>query len=197
MKEHMEEDIETKLADETKVVFNSGESMSNFSISPPLKKDWLMQDFWANKHAVAIMENIIGPKPQLCFASSNINIPRGSTLGRQCIAMPIRNTATSRSVSRSSYISTMYSPRMESLSFGLVSTKAGICKIRSSKEEAGLKNPCSRNAPRLLLPSNYVSLAARFACATFVSGTLVCRIIRTRFASLMSLSTFRAGIVAL
>jgi ectoine hydroxylase-related dioxygenase (phytanoyl-CoA dioxygenase family) len=80
----MEADARIKLADPD-LVFNQGNEKTNFSVSPPLSKDWLHEEVWANKHAMAVMENIIGPKPQLAFASSNIVLPSEGNSARQAV----------------------------------------------------------------------------------------------------------------
>lgn len=49
---------------------------TNFSFSPPLTAEWIHEEVWANKHGLTVIENIIGPKPQLNFASSNISMPQ-------------------------------------------------------------------------------------------------------------------------
>jgi hypothetical protein len=80
----MQADARIKLAD-LNLVFNQGNKKTNFSVSPPLSKQWLLEEVWANRHAVAIMENIIGPKPQLAFASSNIVFPSEGDSARQAV----------------------------------------------------------------------------------------------------------------
>lgn len=79
----MHKDVETCLGNPD-LVYNGGEQMSNFSISPPVSRKYLDRELWANPHLLAIMESIIGPKPQLCFASSNINLANVRT-GRQAV----------------------------------------------------------------------------------------------------------------
>lgn len=61
----------------TDLVFNHGKEKNNFSITPPLSDEFMFEDIWANKHATAIMQQIIGPKPLLCWASSNVAIRSG------------------------------------------------------------------------------------------------------------------------
>jgi hypothetical protein len=59
------------------LVFNHGNEHNNFSMTPPLSDEFMFEDIWANKHATTIMQQIIGPKPLLCWASSNVAIPSG------------------------------------------------------------------------------------------------------------------------
>ncbi|KAI9647298.1 hypothetical protein NHQ30_003682 [Ciborinia camelliae] len=79
--ERMDADATRKLEDPN-VFFNSGNEKNNFSISPPLSKEWLVEDIWANKHATAVMEAVFG-LPQLVFAGSNINLPTTDPTSRQ------------------------------------------------------------------------------------------------------------------
>lgn len=81
--EKMSADGAKKLEDPT-TFFNSGKERTNFSISPPLSKEWLVEDMWANKHAAAVMEAIFG-KPQLTYAGSNINRPTQDMTSRQAV----------------------------------------------------------------------------------------------------------------
>ena len=62
----------------TDLVFNHGKEKNNFSITPPLSDEFILEGIWANQHATAIMQQVIGPKPLLCWASSNVAIKSGS-----------------------------------------------------------------------------------------------------------------------
>ena len=62
---------------------NQGRDSGNISQPPPSLPEYLHEDIWANRLAVNIMENIIGPRPQLSFATSNIVLPK--TNGRQAV----------------------------------------------------------------------------------------------------------------
>lgn len=44
---------------------------------PPLSTEFLSQDLYANRHAIAILDHIIGPKPQLSLVMSNVALPGG------------------------------------------------------------------------------------------------------------------------
>jgi ectoine hydroxylase-related dioxygenase (phytanoyl-CoA dioxygenase family) len=66
------------------LVFNHGNEKNNFSVTPPLSNVFLLEDMWANRHATAIMEQIIGPRPILCWASSNVAI-KSSADARQAV----------------------------------------------------------------------------------------------------------------
>lgn len=81
--EKMNADGAKKLED-PELVFNHGNEKTNFSICPPLSQEWLVEDIWANKHASAVMEAIIG-KPQLAYAGSNINLPATDPTSRQAV----------------------------------------------------------------------------------------------------------------
>jgi len=65
------------------VHWNHGKCSGNISQTPPLLSEYLHEDIWANRLAVNILEHIIGPKPQLSFATSNIVMP--GTKGRQAV----------------------------------------------------------------------------------------------------------------
>lgn len=75
-------DIELSLA-WPRVQFNHGVKHKNISQTPPLSRPFISEEVWANRHAVAIMESILGPRPELSFVSSNIALPGG--LGRQAV----------------------------------------------------------------------------------------------------------------
>jgi hypothetical protein len=60
------------------LVFNHGKEKNNFSITPPLSDEFMFEGIWANQHATAIMQQVIGPRPLLCWASSNVSIKSGS-----------------------------------------------------------------------------------------------------------------------
>ncbi|KAK6434701.1 hypothetical protein LTR95_009115 [Oleoguttula sp. CCFEE 5521] len=63
--------------------WNQGEATKNVSVVPPLSKDWLMRDFYANVHMIRMIEYLLGPQPELRFLNSNVALP-GST-GRQAV----------------------------------------------------------------------------------------------------------------
>ncbi|KAG8529042.1 uncharacterized protein KY384_005676 [Bacidia gigantensis] len=66
-----------------RVQYNHGVKHKNISQTPPLSQDFVHEDIWANRHAIAIIENILGPRPELSFISSNIALPGG--IGRQAV----------------------------------------------------------------------------------------------------------------
>ncbi|KAF2029852.1 hypothetical protein EK21DRAFT_14803, partial [Setomelanomma holmii] len=82
IRERMLQDLPRNLAS-PQVHYNQGRTHRNVSQTPPLLAEYLHEDVWANRIAVALIENIIGPKPQLSFATSNIAIPGGQ--GRQAV----------------------------------------------------------------------------------------------------------------
>lgn len=59
--------------------FNQGKATRNISQPPPLSKEFLIREVWANPHAISVLENIIGPKPQLSFVNSNTALPGGTS----------------------------------------------------------------------------------------------------------------------
>jgi ectoine hydroxylase-related dioxygenase (phytanoyl-CoA dioxygenase family) len=63
--------------------WNQGVDTGNTSQIPPLTPEWLHRDFYANPHMIRIVENILGPRPELRFINSNIAIPGGT--GRQAV----------------------------------------------------------------------------------------------------------------
>jgi hypothetical protein len=71
LNEQMRADAATKLKDHN-LVFNHGNENNNFSVAPPFSDEFLFESICANRHATAIMKQIIGPRPILCWASSDI-----------------------------------------------------------------------------------------------------------------------------
>jgi ectoine hydroxylase-related dioxygenase (phytanoyl-CoA dioxygenase family) len=63
--------------------WNQGQASGNASQPLPVLLEYLHEDVWANPFGVDIMENIIGPRPQLSFATSNIALPKAK--GRQAV----------------------------------------------------------------------------------------------------------------
>jgi hypothetical protein len=65
------------------VRWNQGRASGNTSQPIPCSTEYLYEDVWANRFGVDIMENIIGPRPQLSMATSNIALPKAN--GRQAV----------------------------------------------------------------------------------------------------------------
>ena len=65
------------------VRWNQGRASENTSQPIPCSTEYLHEDVWANRFGVEIMENIIGPRPQLSMATSNIALPNAN--GRQAV----------------------------------------------------------------------------------------------------------------
>jgi ectoine hydroxylase-related dioxygenase (phytanoyl-CoA dioxygenase family) len=82
IRERMLQDLPRNLAS-PQVHYNHGKTHRNVSQTPPLLVGYLHEDVWANRIAVTLIEHIIGPKPQLSFATSNIALPGGR--GRQAV----------------------------------------------------------------------------------------------------------------
>ncbi|KAH8811345.1 hypothetical protein F5884DRAFT_669591 [Xylogone sp. PMI_703] len=59
--------------------WNQGASTGNVSQIPPLTPEWLSRDFYANPHMIKVVENLLGPEPELRFINSNVACPGGTT----------------------------------------------------------------------------------------------------------------------
>lgn len=59
--------------------WNQGASTGNVSQMPPLTPEWLDRDFYANPHMIRVVENLLGPKPELRFINSNVACPGGTS----------------------------------------------------------------------------------------------------------------------
>ncbi|KAL9062496.1 MAG: hypothetical protein Q9161_009797, partial [Pseudevernia consocians] len=59
------------------VQYNQGKANLNVSQSPPLSRDFLFKEVWANERAVSVIENLLGPKPQLAYVGGNTALPKG------------------------------------------------------------------------------------------------------------------------
>lgn len=78
----MKDDVDVLLTTE-RPHFNHDKSARNLSQHPPLSSAYLHQDVWANPHAMAVLEHILGPRPQLAFVGANTALPHGT--GRQAV----------------------------------------------------------------------------------------------------------------
>ncbi|KAI0204007.1 hypothetical protein F4808DRAFT_366227 [Astrocystis sublimbata] len=78
VRERMLEDILKVLALPS-VHYNHGVGSGNISQTPPLLADYLHEEVWANRIAVSMMSYIVGPRPQLCFATANTALPGGQS----------------------------------------------------------------------------------------------------------------------
>jgi hypothetical protein len=63
--------------------YNQGAATKNVSQIPPLTPEWLHKDFYANPHMMAVVENVLGPRPEIRFLNANVAVP-GAT-GRQAV----------------------------------------------------------------------------------------------------------------
>jgi ectoine hydroxylase-related dioxygenase (phytanoyl-CoA dioxygenase family) len=63
--------------------WNQGAATKNVSQIPPLTPEWLKKDFYANPHMLSILENLLGPRPEIRFLNANVAVP-GAT-GRQAV----------------------------------------------------------------------------------------------------------------
>jgi hypothetical protein len=64
MRERMEQDIPINLTSPG-ASYNHGLDARNVSQTPPLERDFIYEELYANCHAIAILEHILGPRPQL------------------------------------------------------------------------------------------------------------------------------------
>jgi len=58
--------------------WNQGANIKNVSQIPPLTPEWLIRDFYANPHMIRVVENLLGPKPELRFLNSNVSVSGGT-----------------------------------------------------------------------------------------------------------------------
>lgn len=63
--------------------YNQGKATMNVSQTPPLGPGWLLKEFYANVHMMKVVENLLGPQPELRFISANVAVP-GAT-ARQAV----------------------------------------------------------------------------------------------------------------
>lgn len=82
VRERMLKDVPKNLAS-SNIHFNHGKNSGNITQTPPLLAEYLHEDIWANRLAIQLIEHIIGPYPQLSYATSNIALPRSQ--GRQAV----------------------------------------------------------------------------------------------------------------
>ena len=82
VRERMLQDIPRNLA-YPNAHFNHGRSLRNMTQTPPLQAAYMYEEIWANRFAISLIEQIIGARPQLSYATSNIALPGGQ--GRQAV----------------------------------------------------------------------------------------------------------------
>ncbi|KAF4460867.1 phytanoyl- dioxygenase family [Fusarium albosuccineum] len=96
LNERMLQDTTKLLAGQGKVHFNhlnenaatkGAASGGNLSQVPPLEKEWLFPEVYANKHATRVVSNILGPRPEAHFIRSNTLI---ATEERQMVHADLR-----------------------------------------------------------------------------------------------------------
>ncbi|KAF2256418.1 hypothetical protein BU26DRAFT_21386 [Trematosphaeria pertusa] len=63
--------------------FNHGKAAQNLSQNLPVSPEYLHDGIWANEYAIVVIENILGPHPQLAFVGANTALPHG--VGRQAV----------------------------------------------------------------------------------------------------------------
>ncbi|KAK5723144.1 hypothetical protein LTR17_013939 [Elasticomyces elasticus] len=79
---YMVEDNETYLS-KPHMVWNQGAKTKNVPQMPPLTPGWLHKDLYANLRCTRILENVLGPQPELRFLNANVACPGGT--GRQAV----------------------------------------------------------------------------------------------------------------
>jgi hypothetical protein len=81
----MLQDYHTHLTNPTlqPLYWNQGRNSGNISQTPPLSASYLHESIWANRLAVTILSHLLGPRPHLSFATTNIALPRSP--GRQAV----------------------------------------------------------------------------------------------------------------
>ncbi|CRG86569.1 hypothetical protein PISL3812_03579 [Talaromyces islandicus] len=96
LNERMLQDTNKLLAGEGQVHFNhlnanvatkGAAAGGNLSQVPPLEKEWLFPEVFANKHGARIVSNILGPRPEVHFIRSNTLL---ATDERQMVHADIR-----------------------------------------------------------------------------------------------------------
>jgi len=65
--------------------FNQGAATKNVSQVPPLTPEFLRPELYANKHALAALQYLLGPHPELRFINSNVACPKAAPTGRQAV----------------------------------------------------------------------------------------------------------------
>lgn len=59
------------------VQYNQGKANLNVSQCPPLSREFLFKEVWANDSAISVIQNLLGPKPQLAYVGGNTSLPKG------------------------------------------------------------------------------------------------------------------------
>lgn len=80
--QRMIQDFE-KYRKSSNIRWNQGHHSGNIAQPPPSLPEYLHEDVWANRFGVEIIKHIIGPRPQLSFATSNVALPKST--GRQAV----------------------------------------------------------------------------------------------------------------
>ncbi|KAK5329384.1 hypothetical protein LTR70_000533 [Exophiala xenobiotica] len=80
IEQHGDNPVVIRLIDEE---LHTGVATKNVSRVPPLTPEWLSRDFYGNVHLTRVVENLLGPRPELRFINSKVACP-GAT-GRQAV----------------------------------------------------------------------------------------------------------------
>jgi len=79
-----------KMAADNEVYLNSekarwiqGPETKNLSQRPPVTQEYFFREIYANVHTLAVLENLLGPEPEIRFVSSNVVVQNGT--GRQAV----------------------------------------------------------------------------------------------------------------
>lgn len=88
--DHLTDSLYTAICNDTETYlakpflqFNQGATTKNISQVPPLNPQYLLKEFYANTHILHLLENLLGPQPELRFINSNVALP-GAT-SRQAV----------------------------------------------------------------------------------------------------------------
>lgn len=76
LREHMIQDL-SEVLEWTGVQYNQGRANKNISQCPPLSGEFVSEEIWANPHAVAVIERLVGLVPQLVHVGGNTALPNG------------------------------------------------------------------------------------------------------------------------
>jgi hypothetical protein len=80
--------------------FNQGTSYFNISQTPPLVPELFYEEIYSNRHMMAILQNVIGPRPQLGLLTSNFALSSGPS-DRQAVHTGNTQLLKSKSISES------------------------------------------------------------------------------------------------
>ena len=83
LNERMLPDTEELKRNPDKIHWNQGQATGNVSQNPPLEKEFMYPQIYANRPAASVMANILGPRPQIRYIRTNTLV--GNTPNRQAV----------------------------------------------------------------------------------------------------------------